>query len=73
MSGFAQAIPPNSKPICLLRAACGGLQGKTEVLVQEASNTVSYVLDENLIDFGSALEARDYDRYDTAQCVMLGL
>lgn len=38
------------------------LQGKTEVLVQEASNLVSYVLDENLIDFGSALEARDYDR-----------
>ena len=39
------------------------MQGKTEVLVQDGSNTMSYVLDENLIDFGSALEARDYDRY----------
>ena len=57
----------------MLRVVCGKLQGKTEVLVQEASNTVSYVLDENLIDFGSALEARDYDRYDAAQCVMLSL
>ena len=37
-------------------------QGKTEVLVEEARNTVSYLLDENLIDFGSALEEQDYDR-----------
>lgn len=43
------------------------MQGKTEVLVQEGSNTVSYVLDENLIDFGSALEAQDYDRH-ASQC-----
>lgn len=37
-------------------------QGKTEVLVEEGRNMVSYVLDENLIDFGSALEEHDYDR-----------
>lgn len=46
----------------LVTDCCCGVQGKTEVLVQEGSNTMSYVLDENLIDFGSALEARDYDR-----------
>ncbi len=28
---------------------------------------VSYVLDENLIDFGSALEEQDYDRCSVAQ------
>ena len=39
------------------------VQGKTEVLVDEARNMVSYVLDENLIDFGTALEEQDYDRY----------
>ncbi|KAL3149712.1 hypothetical protein ABBQ38_013541 [Trebouxia sp. C0009 RCD-2024] len=37
-------------------------RGRTEVLVEEGRNTVSYVLDENLIDFGSALEEHDYDR-----------
>lgn len=37
-------------------------QGKTEVLVEEGRNVVSYLLDENLIDFGSALEEQDYDR-----------
>ena len=38
------------------------LQGKTAVLVEEGRDMVSYVLDENLIDFGSALEEQDYDR-----------
>ncbi len=41
-------------------------QGKTEVLVDEARNVVRYVLDENLIDFGSALEEQDYDRCSSA-------
>jgi len=36
--------------------------GRTEVVVDEGINTVSYALDEQLIDFGSALEAKDYDR-----------
>lgn len=31
--------------------------------MEEGRNTVSYVLDENLIDFGSALEEHDYERY----------
>lgn len=31
--------------------------------MDEARNMVSYVLDENLIDFGSALEEQDFDRY----------
>jgi len=38
------------------------VQGKTEVIVDEARSMVSYILDENLIDFGSALEEQDYDR-----------
>ena len=37
--------------------------GKTEVVVDEGVNTVSYTLDEGLIEFGSALEDKDYDRY----------
>ncbi|EGF80053.1 hypothetical protein BATDEDRAFT_11418, partial [Batrachochytrium dendrobatidis JAM81] len=36
--------------------------GKTEVIVDEGVNTVSYTLDEGLIEFGSALEDRSYDR-----------
>ncbi|KAL2912183.1 hypothetical protein HK105_208316 [Polyrhizophydium stewartii] len=36
--------------------------GKTEVIVDEGVNTVSYTLDEGLIEFGSALDDRDYDR-----------
>jgi intraflagellar transport protein 172 len=38
------------------------VNGKTEVLVDEGVNTVSYTLDEDLIEFESALETRDYDR-----------
>jgi hypothetical protein len=37
--------------------------GKTEVIVDEGVNTVSYTLDEGLIEFGTAVEDRDYDRY----------
>ena len=36
--------------------------GKTEVIVDEGINTVAYGLDESLIEFGSAMEDRDYER-----------
>ncbi|KAI8928779.1 hypothetical protein BC831DRAFT_447367 [Entophlyctis helioformis] len=36
--------------------------GKTEVIVDEGVNTVSYTLDEGLIEFGAALDDRDYER-----------
>ncbi|KAH9246952.1 hypothetical protein BASA81_015465 [Batrachochytrium salamandrivorans] len=38
------------------------VDGKTEVIVDEGVNTVSYTLDEGLIEFGTALDNRDYDR-----------
>ncbi|XP_042302841.1 LOW QUALITY PROTEIN: intraflagellar transport protein 172 homolog [Sceloporus undulatus] len=36
--------------------------GKTEVIVTEGMNTVSYTLDEGLIEFGTAIDDRDYHR-----------
>ncbi|KAI9351150.1 hypothetical protein DFJ73DRAFT_789886 [Zopfochytrium polystomum] len=36
--------------------------GKTEVIVDEGVNTVSYTLDETLIEFGTALDDHDYER-----------
>ncbi|KAJ3413121.1 hypothetical protein HDV05_008517 [Chytridiales sp. JEL 0842] len=36
--------------------------GKTEVIVDEGVNTVSYTLDESLIEFGSALDDKDFER-----------
>ena len=36
--------------------------GKTEVLVNEGVNTVSYTLDEGLIEFGTATDDGDYGR-----------
>ncbi|KAJ3234644.1 hypothetical protein HDU78_005723 [Chytriomyces hyalinus] len=36
--------------------------GKTEVVVDEGVNTVSYTLDESLIEFGTALDDKDYER-----------
>ncbi|XP_076441140.1 intraflagellar transport protein 172 homolog [Babylonia areolata] len=36
--------------------------GKTEVLVSEGFNTVSYALDEGLVEFGTAIDDGDYDR-----------
>ncbi|KAJ3326468.1 hypothetical protein HDU76_012895, partial [Blyttiomyces sp. JEL0837] len=36
--------------------------GKTEVIVDEGVNTVSYTLDETLIEFGTALDDKDYER-----------
>ena len=36
--------------------------GKTEVVVDEGVNTVSYTLDEGLIEFGTALDDKNYDR-----------
>lgn len=38
------------------------VDGKTEVIVDEGVNTVSYTLDEGLIEFGTAIEDHDYDR-----------
>jgi len=35
---------------------------KTEVIVDEGVNTVAYGLDENLIEFGTAMEDKDFDR-----------
>jgi intraflagellar transport protein 172 len=37
-------------------------EGKTEVLVDDGANTVSYNLDEALIEFGAALEYKGLDR-----------
>ena len=34
--------------------------GRTEVVVDEGVNTVSYALDESLIEFGYAIEKRNY-------------
>jgi hypothetical protein len=36
--------------------------GKTEVLVNEGVTTVSYTLDEGLIEFGTAIDDGDYGR-----------
>ena len=36
--------------------------GHTEVLVQSGVETVSYTLDEGLIEFGTAIDDRDYLR-----------
>ena len=36
--------------------------GKTEVIVSEGVNTVSYTLDEDLIEFGTAIDDGDYHR-----------
>ena len=36
--------------------------GKTEVIVDEGVNTVSYTLDESLIQFGSALDEKDFEK-----------
>ena len=44
------------------------LQGKTEVLVEEGMASVSYLLDESLMDFGTALEEHDFDRWEHLVC-----
>ena len=36
--------------------------GRTEVLVQSGVDTVSYTLDEGLIEFGTAIDDRDFLR-----------
>jgi len=38
------------------------INGKTEVIVDEGVNTVSYTLDEGLIEFGTAIDDYDYER-----------
>ena len=37
-------------------------EGRTEVLVDDGTNTVSYNLDEALIEFGAALEYKGLDK-----------
>lgn len=47
--------------------------GKTEVIVDEGANTVAYGLDESLIEFGGAMEDRNYDRAcDLLEQITLG-
>ena len=38
------------------------IEGKTEVIVNEGNNLVSYTLDEPLIDFGFAIESNDLEK-----------
>uniref|UniRef100_A0A8D3EAU2 Intraflagellar transport protein 172 homolog n=1 Tax=Scophthalmus maximus TaxID=52904 RepID=A0A8D3EAU2_SCOMX len=38
------------------------VDGKTDVIVTEGVNTVTYTLDEGLIEFGTAVDDGDYDR-----------
>ena len=38
-------------------------EGKTEVVVNEGISSISYTLDEGLIEFGTAIDDRDYTRY----------
>ena len=38
-------------------------EGKTDVLVNEGVTTVSYTLDEGLIEFGTAVDDGDFGRY----------
>lgn len=37
-------------------------EGKTEVIVNEGVSTVSYTLDEGLIEFGTAIDDGDFAR-----------
>ena len=37
-------------------------EGKTEVIVDDGANTISYALDEALIEFGAALEYKGLDK-----------
>ena len=37
-------------------------EGKTEVMVNEGVTTVSYTLDEGLIEFGTAIDDGDFPR-----------
>ena len=37
--------------------------GKTEVVVQEGVQTISYTLDEGLIEFGTAIDDGDFERW----------
>ena len=45
-------------------------EGKTEVIVDEGMNTASYVLDEGMIGFGTAVEDR---HYESAMAILEGL
>ena len=38
--------------------------GKTDVVVNEGVTTVSYTLDEGLIEFGTAIDDGDFSRYE---------
>ena len=55
--------------ILLCNSLCQGdivdlerVDGKTDVIVTEGVNTVTYTLDEGLIEFGTAIDDGDYDR-----------
>jgi intraflagellar transport protein 172 len=37
-------------------------EGKTEVIVDDGANAISYALDEALIEFGAALEYKGLDK-----------
>ncbi|KAF3703120.1 Intraflagellar transport protein 172 -like protein [Channa argus] len=45
--------------------------GKTDVIVMEGVNTVTYTLDEGLIEFGTAIDDGDYDSQDTNALMLL--
>ncbi len=38
------------------------VEGKTNVIVTEGVSTVTYTLDEGLIEFGTAVDDGDYER-----------
>lgn len=42
--------------------------GKTEVLVNEGVTTISYTLDEGLIEFGTAIDDGDFPRCTMTPC-----
>lgn len=62
----------NVVELCLTRLCQGDIvdleraDGKTNVIVTEGVNTVSYTLDEGLIEFGTAVDDSDLDRYAQA-------
>ena len=44
------------------------VDGKTEVLVNEGVTTISYTLDEGLIEFGTAIDDGDFPRCSWTSC-----
>lgn len=56
-ASFLTSSSPQGDIVDLERA-----DGKTDVIVTEGVNTVTYTLDEGLIEFGTAIDDGDYDR-----------